>query len=389
MVLVTSIAVLASGAFAVPARADLVLPSRSEVVPVPAADLVPPGIDATNFVLLDATTGQVLLARAPDERRPVASAIKVLTALTVVERLSARDDVTVGEEVEDVGGSEVGLVPGATWSVEDLLEALLVRSGNEAAEALAIAVSGDREAFVALMREDAAALGVEDATITDPSGLADGNLLSAMELATLGRAALAHPVLAPIVARSVVVLPGLGEVPNRNLLVGTYPGATGIKTGFTTAAGNVIVASARRGERDLVAVILGSGPDPARFRDAERLLDVGFEAFEDIGPLPDYLLASGAGWWSSSPRPEPSLLVPTGSEVELVVKATALLDGRSPTAELLVDDHVTLRLDLVLQAPADGGGARRGESSAARLAEGAADAVYAGLRAAVGADRLG
>ena len=387
--LVATIALLAPILTAVPAHAELSVPPPSAVATIPAAELVPPGIDAASFVLVDAASGQVLLARAPDERRPVASAIKVLTALSAAERLPVQGSVTVGGEVDDVGGSEVGLAPGATWSVEDLLEALLVRSGNEAAEALAIAASGDRDAFITAMRRDAALLGVGDATITDPSGLADGNLLSARELATLARSALLHPVIAPIVARPTVVLPGLGEVPNRNLLVGSYRGATGVKTGFTSAAGNVIVASARRGERELLVVLLGSGPDPARFRDAGRLLDVGFEEMVAIDRLPAYELASGAGWWSATATPEPALVVPTGSEIELTVRAPALLDGRPPEGRLLVDGHEALRLDLALRRPVDDGGPRPGASAAARLAEGVADAVYAGLRAAVRSERLG
>lgn len=232
-------------------------------------------------------------------------------------------------------------------------------------------------------------LGLVDATITDPSGLADGNLLSALDLAVLGRAALAHPVLAPIVGRPRVVLPGLGEVENRNLLVGAYPGATGVKTGFTSAAGNVIIASARRGDRELLVVLLGSGPDPARFRDATRLLDVGFEAFESVEASAGYELASGAGWWTTEPDGPASLLVPTGTEVRLEVDAPGLLGGTIPDARLLVGEHEALRLRLTMRAPDTGAGVRRGASSSARLAEGVADGAFAGLRAAMAAGRLG
>jgi D-alanyl-D-alanine carboxypeptidase (penicillin-binding protein 5/6) len=284
----------------------------------------------------------------------------------------------------------VGLVPGDRWSVEDLLEGLLVRSGNEAAEALALATSEDRSAFIDAMRSDARAIGLGDVTITSPSGLDDGNLLSALELVVLARVALAHPVLAPIVARSSVVLPGVGEVENRNLLVGSYPGATGVKTGFTSAAGNVIVASARRGERELVVAILGSGPDPARFRDAARLLDVGFDAFDDVEPSTEVTYASGAGWWSGSPVTSPSFLLPAGRTAEIVVDLPALLGGPVPDARVTVDGQDVVRVALVTQPPPTASaGPRRGASPSARLAEGVADGVYGALRAAIAAGALG
>lgn len=372
-----------------PARAELVAPPRSTLAPIPASELVPSGIDAVGFVLVDAGTGQVLLSRAPDERRAVASTIKVLTALTAVERLDAAMEITVGDEVRGIGGSDVGLVPGATWGREDLLEGLLVRSGNEAAEALAVAVAGDRDRFVELMREDARALGIVGATITEPSGLEDGNLLSASDLAVLGRAALGHPEIGRIVGRSRVVLPGLGEVENRNLMVGTYPGATGVKTGFTSAAGNVIIASARRGDRELIVVLLGSGPDPTRFRDAARLLDVGFESFEERLAPDDLELASATGWWTTRSTGPERFLAPVGTEVTLEAALPALLGGEAFEGRLLVGTHVLARFTLVAEAPQEPAGARDDATSAGRLAEAVADGVLAGLRAAVAADRLG
>ena len=253
--------------------------------PTPLIEEPPPtwprpiGMEATAYVLLDTTSGQVLAERAADERRPVASTIKVLTALTALERVDLDEEVTVGEEVADVPGSGVGLAPGDTWTVAQLVDAIIARSGNEAAEALAVHVAGSREEFLRLMEADAAAIGVRGLELVSVSGLDDDNRLSAMDLALLSQAALAHEQLGPILGRREVTLPGEGTVESRNLLLASYADATGVKTGFTSAAGNSLIGSAARGDRELVAVILDAGDDPARFDAARRLLDLGFDAY--------------------------------------------------------------------------------------------------------------
>lgn len=371
------------------AHAELVPPTSATVAPLPELGLEPAGTDATALVLMDARTGQVLLARGAEERRPVASTIKMLTALTAVERLDVATPITVGAEVVGVGGAEVGLSPGATWSVEDLLEALLVRSGNEVAEALAVAASGDRATFVVEMERDARRLGLDGIIITSPSGLDDGNRLSALDLATLARATLAHPVLGPIVGRARVELPTVGVVDNRNLLVGSYAGATGVKTGYTAAAGNAIVASASRDGRELLVVILGSGPDPARFRDAVRLLDLGFDGFVEVSVAPEVELASGAGWWRLVPREALTLLVPTVATLDVDVPVPARIGGAVTRARLAVAGRDLGSVELATEPSPVGAGPRRGASATARLAEGVADGAFTALRAAFVAGALG
>jgi D-alanyl-D-alanine carboxypeptidase len=138
----------------------------------------------------------------------------------------------------------------------------------------------------------------------------------------------------------------------------------------------------------LLVVLLGSGPDPARFRDAARLLDVGFEAFEEVSPLVAYELASGAGWWSTEPVGRSSLLVPIGAEVGVVVEPPSLIVGGITRAHVVVDAQEAVELRLSMRAP-DIRWDRQGASASARLAAGVADGVFAGLRAAVAVDGLG
>ncbi len=284
-----------------------------------------PPATAVSYLLLDAATGQVLAERRADELRPVASTVKVLTALTTLRRTRPGDLVTVGTEVNGVGGASVGLAPGAVWTVEQLLDGLIARSGNDAATALAVHVAGSVPAFVQLMREDASSLGVGEMVLQTPSGLTDRNRLSARQLAIITRAALADPAFRVIAARDIVDLPGSGPRETRNELLARYPDATGVKTGFTDAAGYALIGSAERGGRELVAVVLGSVSSDARFDDAAALLDFGFDAFAATS-VGGTIAIRHPGGTVTTPVPETAFVAPATSSV-LAVSAAVPAEG--------------------------------------------------------------
>jgi serine-type D-Ala-D-Ala carboxypeptidase (penicillin-binding protein 5/6) len=343
------------------------------------------GVEAVAYLLLDTETGQILSAGTPDERRPVASTIKVLTALTALERAELDEQVTVGDEVTDVPGSGVGLEPGDTWTVEELIDALIARSGNEAAEALAVHVAGSREAFLRLMEQDAAAIGVTGLELVSVSGLDDGNLLSAEDLALLSAAALDHPELGPRLGREIVTLPGQGALASRNLLLDSYDGGTGIKTGFTEAAGYSFVGSAERGGRELVAVVLGAGEDPARFELAARLLDLGFEAYE-LRALGTELRFAVAGGSVALVVEEQELVVPTGESAVLSLPIGARPPEGDAPVPVLVADREVGQLPGVLDTSEAPTPVSSGEAAIGRAA---VDGIYAALRARAAALGLG
>ena len=282
----------------------------------------PPPATAQSFVLLDADTGQVLAERAADEPRLVASTVQLLTVITALQELDPDDEVVVGPEADPgEGGAGASVDPGETWTVADLLDAIIVRSGNDAARALAGAVTdGDLDAFTDRMEATAERLGLEDVVLTEPTGLADANRLSARALGTIARVALADPRIVEAASQDTVDLPDLPVLGNRNLLVGSYDGATGLKTGHTSAAGWCLVASAERDGAELIAVVLGAREDADRFSEAAALLDHGFQ---DLQATPQPAVqARTAGTWHTL-IPEGRAWSPPGARVRTVLSGSA------------------------------------------------------------------
>jgi serine-type D-Ala-D-Ala carboxypeptidase (penicillin-binding protein 5/6) len=232
-------------------------------------------------LLFDLDTGRVLWRRDPARVLPIASLTKMMTAVLVARRVRRGSKVRITRESLDYRGSGVGLFRlGRRIGVETMLNGLLLPSGNDAAIALAQRVSGTLPRFVALMNGEARAMGLTCTRFSSPDGFRNrGNHSCTPDLAALARALLREPRLARIVRRRQAVLPfpikgGRIYLYNHNpLLQQGYRGVTGVKTGYTVAAGRCLVASARRGRVRLGVVLLHS-PDPAT--QARKLLDRGF-----------------------------------------------------------------------------------------------------------------
>ena len=235
-------------------------------------------------LLFDVDTGRVLFRRDPTRVLPIASLTKMMTALVVVDRVPEGSKVRITKEAQRYTGSGVGVLPRGKWiGVNTMLHGLMLPSGNDAAIALAQrAAKGSVKRFVRYMNETAERMGLLCTRFSSPSGIIDkGNHSCAGDLAAIARAVLREPRLAKIVARRQAVLPfpikgGRLWLNNNNpLLRANYPGTTGVKTGYTDAAGRCIVATARRGAVKLGVVLLNS-PDPGK--QAMQLLDRGFRA---------------------------------------------------------------------------------------------------------------
>ena len=246
--------------------------------PSPRKRFTPP-LTARAASLVDARTGRVVWALRPHLRRHIASTTKIMTAVVALPRLAPGDVVTVPRTVLRVPLVKEGLRPQERVRAWKLFYGLLLFSGNDDALALAVASAGTRANFVALMNEEARRLGLHDTHFAGPSGVVDrDNYSSAWDLAALTRVAFRDSRFRAIVrTRSVRVAwapPTFAkDYVNKNRLLGTYRGADGVKTGWTTLAGHCLVAAAHRGRTRLIAVLLHAA-DP--YKDARRLLDYGF-----------------------------------------------------------------------------------------------------------------
>ena len=231
-------------------------------------------------LLLDVDSGEVLWSRKPLNPVPIASLTKVMTALIVVDRIGPRAKTRISKSATKFRGSGVGVLPrGKKVPVDALLYGLLLPSGNDAAVALAEAVSGSDRRFAKLMTRRAQELGLGCTRYVDSYGLRAGNESCAADLAALTRLAIRQPRIARIVRRAHASVPF--PIKGRRLDVSTtnpllrerYPGTIGLKTGYTERAGHCLIAVARRGDRTLAAILLNS---PNTKLQAKRMLDAGF-----------------------------------------------------------------------------------------------------------------
>jgi D-alanyl-D-alanine carboxypeptidase len=240
-------------------------------------------------LLFDLDSGRVLWAINPGERLPIASLAKMMTARLVVHSQHASARVHITHNAVNAAGSKVGVLPvGKYVRLETLLYGLLLPSGNDAAVALAEHVAGSVPRFVARMNDEARQLGLSCTRYVSPDGLEDANRSCAADLATLARLDLDEPRIARVASTAATVQPlpikgGRVWLYNNNpLLRFHYPGAIGLKTGETEAAGRCLVGAARRGNVRLGVVLLGS---PELGRQAEALLDRGFSGVYHLPPV--------------------------------------------------------------------------------------------------------
>ncbi|MDZ4169459.1 MAG: D-alanyl-D-alanine carboxypeptidase family protein [Coriobacteriia bacterium] len=243
--------------------------------------------------ILATDDGRVLWARRAADRRAIASITKVMTAIVVMEETAPDELITIPRSSTRVGESTAFLREGEKLPVSEVLEALLVKSGNDAAVALAAHVAGGEEPFVDLMNAKARELGLKRTHFKNPHGLdEEGGYASASDVVVMTRYAMTKPLFRRIVAQKTAVI-GSGaraeKVLSTNLLIGNYAGANGIKTGWTSDAGYSVVVSAARDGVELQAVVLGTTNELRRFRDAREMLDFGFAHYR-----PQKLVSAGS-----------------------------------------------------------------------------------------------
>ena len=235
------------------------------------------GISAKSAILLDCTTGRVLYGKNISQQSLIASTTKIMTALIVCEQCNVLDRMRVPKEAVGIEGSSMYLQEGEVLTIQELLYGMMLHSGNDAAVALAIYCGGTVENFVALMNDKARILGLRNTHFENPNGL-DGkaHYSTAEDLGALADYAMSNPIFEKIVSTKTIKI-GQRNLKNHNKLLWMLDGADGIKTGYTRAAGRILVSSATRDGRRLVAVTINA---PNDWQDHLQLFEEGFSQYK-------------------------------------------------------------------------------------------------------------
>lgn len=303
-------------------------------------------LSAKSAVLMEMSTGEILLSKNPDEKLPPASVTKIMTLLLVMEaiddgKISLQDTVTASRNASSKGGSQIWLKEGETMSVNDLIKATAVASANDACTALGEYVAGDESAFVNMMNERAKQLGMNNTNFENCSGLddtAENHYSSARDIAIMSRELMKHEMIKDYTTIWMDSLRnGKTELVNTNKLVRFYKGTTGLKTGTTSKAGYCVSATAERDGMGLVAVVLGSDNSNERFEDAKKMLNWGFANYSVYTPKIDPAMITQVGVLygvqnSIMPivTPVQPMLIKKGTEGNITQRVDICVDVEAP-----------------------------------------------------------
>ncbi len=266
---------------------------KEEISEAAAAADMPVEILAKSAVLVDVTSGKILLDYNKDEKLFPASVTKIMTVLLVAEaidsgKITLADKVTCSPNAASKGGSQIWLKEGEVMTVDELLRAAMIGSANDAATLLGEYVAGDEDAFVNLMNTRAAELGMKNTHFVNATGLDDGiedHLTTAYDISLMARELMKHDFIKDYSTVWMDTLrDGATELVNTNKLVRFYKGTTGLKTGTTSKAGCCVAATAERDGLHLCAVVLGSANSTERFETAKKMLNWGFANFVTVTP---------------------------------------------------------------------------------------------------------
>ncbi len=265
------------------------------MIPLMAAAKAPPDpaqpnikIDAKAYILVDQTTGQVILEKAADEKLPLASVVKVMSLVLICDavesgKVSLDEKVNISKNAAGTVGTQAFLDANAEYTVTDLIRTIIIASANDSTVAMAEKINGSEEIFVQAMNSRAQELGMANTKFTDCSGLSSDQYSTARDMAAASRELCSRPTVfrwGTIFTDQIVHNGGrITELTNPNRMVRFYDGCDGLRTGSSPEAGYCISVTAKRGQQRLIAVILGAPNSDARFEGARKLLDYGFSSF--------------------------------------------------------------------------------------------------------------
>ena len=319
---------------------------------------LPVVVNAPSAILIEQTTGKVILEKNADQKIAPASITKVMSMLLIMEalesgKISLDDKVSCSEHAMSMGGSQIWLEPGEEFTVHELLKAVAIGSANDATVALAEHIAGSEEAFVDMMNKRAGELSMTSTTFHNASGLdAEGHITSARDVAIMSMELLKHKKISEY---STIWMDSLRDgktaLVNTNRLIRFYKGATGLKTGTTDDAGHCLSASATRNGLSLVAVVMGAKTTDDRFNSARNLLDFGFSNYTLITPEPvnsqlapvKVILGTKDEVQVRCDTPE-SIIAPKGAERDLTQTVEIAEDVKAPVYEGQTLGKVTVKI---------------------------------------------
>lgn len=245
-----------------------------------------PTINSRRYAIYDRFSGRCIYGKDENKETAMASTTKIMSIIIVVEKCNLSDTVTITAKAAGIGGSRLGLHTDDKITVIDLLYGLMLRSGNDAAVALAIHTAGSIEQFADLMNQKAEELGLTNTHFVTPHGLDDpDHYTTAYELAKITDYALKNETIAKIVKTKTATININGspmQINNTNELLGNVDGVYGVKTGFTNNAGRCLVTSVKRGDMDLIIVVLGTDTRKDRARDSIKLIEYAYKRFYTV-----------------------------------------------------------------------------------------------------------
>ena len=262
---------------------NIIEESEKQEIEAAASSDTKPTINSRRYAVYDKLSGRCIYGKDENKQTAMASTTKIMTSIVVVENCNLDDIVTVTAKAAGTGGSRLGLQTGDKITVNDLLYGLMLRSGNDAAVALAIHTSGSVEEFAKLMNQKAEELGLKDTNFVTPHGLDNSeHYTTAYELAKITDYALKNETIAKIVKTKTATIYINGnsmQINNTNELLGNVEGVYGVKTGFTNNAGRCLVTSVKRGDMDVIIVVLGADTRKDRAKDTMKLIEYAYKRF--------------------------------------------------------------------------------------------------------------
>lgn len=251
------------------------------------AEEAEPQINSRIALIYDRTSGKIMYEKNGNKQTPMASTTKIMTAIVVLENANLKDVVTIDSKAAGMGGSRLGLKKNDKITVNDLLYGLMLRSGNDAAVALANYVGGSIEGFAEMMNAKAKEMGLTNSHFVVPHGLDnEGHYTTAYELAKMADYALQIEKFKEIVSTysATITINGYPKaINNTNKLLGSVAGVYGVKTGFTNGAGRCLVAACERDNLDIITVIIGADTNNQRTEDSKELIEYAYKEFEVVG----------------------------------------------------------------------------------------------------------